>query len=54
MRVSKELIKGSTSMLILSLLKENDMYGYEMIKNLKEKSENVFEKRELYTQYYIH
>ena len=46
MRVSKELIKGSTSMLILSLLKENDMYGYEMIKNLKEKSENVFELKE--------
>ena len=30
-------------MLILKLLSEKDMYGYEMIDTLRQKSENVFE-----------
>lgn len=42
MRISKELIKGSTNLLILSLLKENSMYGYEMIKKIEEKSKGIF------------
>lgn len=46
MKINKELIKGSTTMLVLNLLKEKNMYGYEMIKDLKEKSENVFELKE--------
>ena len=46
MKINKELLKGSTSMLILSLLNEENMYGYEMIKRLQEKSENVFELKE--------
>lgn len=46
LKISKELLKGSTTMLILDLLKDNNMYGYEMIKKLKEKSENVFELKE--------
>ena len=33
-------------MLVLNLLKYSNMYGYEMIKKLKEKSENVFELKE--------
>lgn len=33
-------------MLVLNLLKNENMYGYEMIKKLKEKSENVFELKE--------
>ena len=37
MKINKELIKGSTDMLILNLLKNEDMYGYHMIKKLKEK-----------------
>ena len=43
MAVDKSLVSGSTSMLILRLLSEKDMYGYEMIETLREKSENVFE-----------
>ena len=43
MAVDKSLVSGSTSMLILKLLSEKDMYGYEMIETLREKSENVFE-----------
>ena len=30
-------------MLLLKLLSEKDMYGYEMIETLREKSQNVFE-----------
>ena len=36
MKISKELLKGSTTMLVLDLLKNQNMYGYEMIKKLKE------------------
>ena len=43
MAVDKSLVSGSTMMLILKLLEEKDMYGYEMIETLREKSENVFE-----------
>ena len=31
MAVDKSLVSGSTMMLILKLLEEKDMYGYEMI-----------------------
>lgn len=43
MPVDKSLISGSMSMLILRLLSEKDMYGYEMIDTLRKRSENVFE-----------
>lgn len=43
MNVDKSLISGSTTMLLLKLLAEKDMYGYEMIEVLRERSENVFE-----------
>lgn len=46
MKIDKELMKGSTTMLILNLLDEENMYGYQMIKRLSEKSENVFELKE--------
>ena len=41
--VNKSLIQGSLSMLILRLLDEKEMYGYEMIETLRSRSENVFE-----------
>ncbi len=43
MAVDKSLISGSTAMLILKLLAEKDMYGYEMIETLRSRSNNVFE-----------
>ena len=46
MKFNKELVKGSTTMLVLELLKSDNMYGYQMIKKLKEKSQNVFELKE--------
>ena len=42
MAIDKSLISGSTSMLILRLLEDKDMYGYEMIETLEKKSNNVF------------
>lgn len=42
MAIDKSLISGSTSMLILRLLEDKDMYGYEMIETLGQKSDNVF------------
>ncbi len=46
MKINKELLKGSTSLLVLRLLETENMYGYEMINTLKERSENVFELKE--------
>lgn len=43
MAIDKSLIQGSLTMLILRLLEERDMYGYEMIDTLRGRSENVFE-----------
>lgn len=41
--IEKSLVSGSMTMLILRLLSEKDMYGYEMIETLRQKSQNVFE-----------
>ena len=43
MALDKSLVSGSTTMLLLKLLSEKDMYGYEMIETLRERSCNVFE-----------
>ncbi len=42
MFVDKGLISGSTAMLILKLLENSDMYGYQMIEEFTKKSNNVF------------
>lgn len=46
MKINKELLKGSTKMLILEMVKDENMYGYQMIKKLKEKSNEVFDFKE--------
>lgn len=43
MAVDKTLASGSMTMLLLKLLSEKDMYGYEMIDTLRQRSQNVFE-----------
>lgn len=43
MAIDKSLITGSTTTLILKLLEEKDMYGYEMIEALAKKSDNTFD-----------
>jgi PadR family transcriptional regulator PadR len=42
MAIDKALLSGSTTMLILKLLEEKDMYGYQMIDELSRKSDNTF------------
>lgn len=42
MAADKSIISGNTSMLLLKLLEENDMYGYEMIEELKRRSQDIF------------
>lgn len=46
MKINKELIKGSTTMLILNLLSSKDMYGYQMVKELEERSDQTFTLKE--------
>ncbi|HJA94211.1 MAG TPA: PadR family transcriptional regulator [Candidatus Eisenbergiella merdipullorum] len=42
MPIDRSLISGNTSMLLLRLLEEKDMYGYEMIEELEGRSNHVF------------
>ncbi|ACV62997.1 transcriptional regulator, PadR-like family [Desulfofarcimen acetoxidans DSM 771] len=46
MSVNKELLKGSTVILVLSLLDREPMYGYQMIKEIENKSSGVFKFKE--------
>jgi PadR family transcriptional regulator PadR len=46
MKINKELLKGSTIILILSLLDKEPMYGYEIIKKIQDKSNGVFSLKE--------
>ena len=42
MAVEKSLVSGSMTMLLLGLLKEKDMYGYEMAQAMRERSHEKF------------
>ncbi|MFF2094116.1 PadR family transcriptional regulator [Paenibacillus sp. NPDC058174] len=42
MTINKELMKGSTVILILTLLDRKEMYGYEMTKEIEQSSDGVF------------
>ena len=46
MEIDKGLVGGSTVLMLLALLQEKDMYGYEIIKELKERSNSTFEFKE--------
>jgi len=43
MPIDKSLLTGSTTTLILKLLEEKDLYGYEMIETLAKKSDHTFD-----------
>ena len=43
MKVNKNMVSGNSAMLVLKLLSEKDMYGYEMIDTLAKRSNNIFE-----------
>jgi len=44
--MDKKMMAMSTSMLILKLLEEEDMYGYHIIRKLEERSNQVFSLKE--------
>lgn len=44
--ISKELLRGSTAILVLKLLEKEDMYGYQIIKELGRTSKGVFNLKE--------
>jgi DNA-binding PadR family transcriptional regulator len=46
MHIGKELLKGTTGTLILSLLSKQDMYGYQLIKELERASDGTFALKE--------
>jgi PadR family transcriptional regulator PadR len=44
--LDKSLMAGSTTMLVLNLLEQGDMYGYQMIRELEQRSEQFFSLKE--------
>jgi PadR family transcriptional regulator, regulatory protein PadR len=46
LEINKEVLKGHIDTLILSLLHNRDMYGYELAKFVREKSKGQFELKE--------
>ena len=46
MTINKELTKGSMALLVLSVLAEEEMYGYQMIGEINRRSDNVFRMKE--------
>lgn len=42
MAVDKGLLTGSTTLMIMKLLEQRDMYGYQMIEELAKQSNDVF------------
>ena len=45
-RQDKNALPGGTAMLVLALLKEREMYGYQIIEELERRSEQVFQMKE--------
>lgn len=43
MKFSRELIKGSTKNLILAVLADGELYGYQIVKSIREKSGDALE-----------
>ncbi len=46
MEFAKEMLKGYIDIIILSMLYDEDLYGYELAKRVKEKSDSAFELKE--------
>ena len=42
MKPDKSMLSGATPLLVLSLLKDGDKYGYEMIEELASRSDDTF------------
>jgi len=46
MAINKEMLKGGTVVLVLSMLDREPMYGYQMIKEIEKESSGVFSFKE--------
>lgn len=46
MQVNNDMLKGSTVVLVLSMLNHKPMYGYQMIKEMEKESNHVFKFKE--------
>lgn len=46
MKINKESLKGHIDTIILSLLREEDLYGYELAKRVRERTDEQFELKE--------
>ena len=46
MAIDQRMMAGSTTLLVLSLLRGGEKYGYEMIMELARRSDNTFQLRE--------
>ena len=46
MPLNKEMLKGSTAVLVLSMLNREPMYGYQMIKEIEKESQGIFSFKE--------
>ena len=42
MELEKGLVSGSMALLVMKLLEDRDLYGYQMIEELRNRSENTF------------
>ena len=42
MKISKELLKGTTALLVLRVLSEEEMYGYRIIREISNRSSDTF------------
>ena len=43
MELDKGLVSGSMALLVLKLLEDGDKYGYQMIEELKRRSDDTFQ-----------
>lgn len=46
MKIDREFLKGSISLMLLSLLSRGEMYGYEIFEEASRRSANAFEFKE--------
>ncbi|WP_368502781.1 PadR family transcriptional regulator (plasmid) [Alkalihalophilus sp. As8PL] len=44
--ISKEMMKGNIDTILLALLKDKDLYGYELTKYVRFKTQNQYEMKE--------
>ena len=42
MKISKELLKGTTATMVLKVISEKDMYGYQIIQEIASRSDELF------------